>query len=400
MIARVRSYSSFEEAVEEWRHFGMKGVVHDAIEMAGTLFVFVEGDSDAMLSVLADTIKNLGGIASRSDSADTKRLMIAGGPALFRKLSERGSVPAANLVAAALENYYSTETMSVETASGPISFAKTRVMGVLNVTPDSFSDGGTFVKKEDAVKRAFEIADQGADIIDIGGESTRPFSEPVPEEMEMERVLPVLKDVAPSLCIPISIDTTKPSVARKAVELGAQIVNDVSGLRDPRMVDTVAELDVPVVLMHMRGNPKTMQVDVKYDEVVGDIMLYMAERMGEAIERGVKEEKIMLDPGIGFGKELQHNLDIVRRLREFRSMGRPIVIGPSRKGFIGKILSLPEEERLEGSLAAVAASVLNGANIVRVHDVKETVRVCRMLDAVRLGKEPLSQGSSRKISRE
>jgi dihydropteroate synthase len=213
-------------------------------------------------------------------------------------------------------------------------------------------------------------------------------------------MLPVLKEVAPSLCMPISIDTTKPSVARKAVELGAQIVNDVSGLRDSRMIDTIAELDVPVVLMHMRGNPKTMQVDVKYDEVVGDIMLYMAERMGEAIERGVKEEKIMLDPGIGFGKELQHNLDIVRRLREFRSMGRPIVIGPSRKGFIGKILSLPEEERLEGSLAAVAASVLNGANIVRVHDVKETVRVCRMLDAVRLGKEPLSQGSSRKISRE
>jgi len=400
MIARVRSYSSFEEAVEEWRRFGMKGIVDDAIEMAGTLFVFVEGDSDAMLGVLGDTVETLGGIASRCDSADTKRLMIVGGPAFFRKLSKRGSVPAANLVAAVLENYYSTETMSVETASGPISFAKTRVMGVLNVTPDSFSDGGTFVKKEDAVKRAFEIADQGADIIDIGGESTRPFSEPVSEEVEIERVLPVLKDVAPSLCIPISIDTTKPSIARKAVELGAQIVNDVSGLRDPKMIDTVAELDVPVVLMHMRGDPKTMQVDVNYDEVVGDIMLYMAERMGEAIERGMKEEKIMLDPGIGFGKELQHNLEIIRRMREFRSMGRPIVIGPSRKGFIGKVLDLPKGERLEGSLAAVAASVINGANIVRVHDVKETVRVCRMLDAVRLGKEPLSQGSSRKISRE
>ena len=386
----MRTYSSFREAAEEWRRFNLKGVVEDSIGMAGTLFVFVEGESDAMLSVLRDVVGTLGGTAFRCDSTDTKRLMISGGPALFRKLSKRASVPAANLVAAALDNFHASEAPSVETSSGPISFARTRVMGVLNVTPDSFSDGSAFVKKEDAVKRAFEIADQGADIIDIGGESTRPFSEPVSAREELERVLPVLEDVAPSLCVPISIDTMKPSIARKAVELGARIVNDVGGLRDPEMIDTVAELDVPVVLMHMRGIPKTMQVDVKYDEVVGDIMLYMAERMGEAIERGVKEEKIMLDPGIGFGKELEHNLDIIRRLREFRSLGRPIVIGPSRKGFIGKVLNLPKEERLEGSLAAVAASVINGADIVRVHDVTETIRVCRMLDAIRLGTDHLS----------
>ncbi|MGD0057519.1 MAG: dihydropteroate synthase [Methanomassiliicoccales archaeon] len=400
MIARVRAYSSFEDAVEEWHRFGIETFVDDSLEMSGTIFVFVEGDSDMMLNVLRDTVGTLGGIASRCDSFNTKRLMISGGPALFRKLSKHAPVPAANLVAWALENYYSPETTSLEIPSGPLSFARTRVMGVLNVTPDSFSDGGAFVKKEDAVKRAFEIADQGADIIDIGGESTRPFSEPVSQEVEMNRVLPVLEEVVPSLCIPISIDTTKPSVARKAVELGAQIINDVSGLRDQKMIDTVAELDVPVVLMHMRGNPKIMQVDVKYDEVVGDIMHYMAEQMGKAVEGGVKEEKIMLDPGIGFGKELRHNLEIIRRLREFRSLGRPIVIGPSRKGFIGKVLDLPKEERLEGSLAAVAASVINGANIVRVHDVKETVRVCRMLDAVRLGKDPLLHESSCEVNLE
>jgi dihydropteroate synthase len=171
-------------------------------------------------------------------------------------------------------------------------------------------------------------------------------------------------------------------VARRAIELGAHIINDVSGLRDPRMIETVAELDVPVVLMHMLGEPKTMQVDIRYDDVVGDVMLSVAERMGEAIDRGVKEEKIMIDPGIGFGKEKLHNLEIIRRLREFRSLGRPIVIGPSRKAFIGKVLGSPNDGRLEGTLAAVAASVMNGANIVRVHDVKEAVRVCRMLEAI------------------
>lgn len=378
---------------------GIREIADNMPEIASTIFVFVEGKSDAMLSVLGDVVRALGGSATRCDSAATKRLLVCGSHKLFDKLSKRSSVPAANLVSSALDNFHASEAPSIETSSGPISFARTKVMGVLNVTPDSFSDGGAFINKEDAVRRAFEIADQGADVIDIGGESTRPFSEPVSEKEEMDRVFPVLEEVAPSLCVPISIDTMKPAVARKAVELGARMVNDVSGLRNREMIDTVAELDVPVVVMHMRGIPKTMQVDVRYDDIVGDIMLYMAERMGEAIERGVREEKIMLDPGIGFGKELHHNLEIIRRLREFRSLGRPIVIGPSRKGFIGKVLGLPSGERLEGSLAGVAASVLNGANIVRVHDVRETVRVCRMLDAILLGMNDESPSDSCGTSR-
>jgi len=394
MIARVRAYSSSREAADEWRHIGIREMADNSLEIASTIFVFVEGESDAMLTVLGDAVRTLGGLATRCDSTVTKRLLICGSHKLFDKLSKRSSVPAASLVSSALDNFYASGTPSVETSFGTISFARTKVMGVLNVTPDSFSDGGAFINKEDAVKRAFEIADQGADIIDIGGESTRPFSESISEKEEMDRVLPVLEEVAPSLCIPISIDTMKPSVARKAVELGARIVNDVSGLRNRKMIDTVAELDVPVIMMHMRGIPKTMQVDVRYDDVVGDVMLYMAERMGEAVERGVREEKIILDPGIGFGKELHHNLDIIRRLREFRSLGRPIAIGPSRKGFIGKVLGLPSGERLEGSLAGVAASVLNGADIVRVHDVKETVRLCKMLDAILLGTDDPSPSDS------
>ncbi|MBM4237077.1 MAG: dihydropteroate synthase [Euryarchaeota archaeon] len=255
-------------------------------------------------------------------------------------------------------------------------------MGVLNITPDSFSDGGTFLRKEDAVRRAFEMVDEGADIIDVGGESTRPFSEPVTEDEEEARIIPVLREIVPSLGVPVSIDTRRPSVARKAVEIGAHIVNDVSGLRDGEMIRAVGELGVPAVLMHMLGEPRTMQLDIRYDDVVGDIMLFMKERMREASKGGVEETSIILDPGIGFGKELQHNLDIIRRLREFRCLGRPILVGPSRKAFIGKVLDLPKEERLEGTMAAVAASVINGASLVRVHDVKETVRVCRMIDAI------------------
>jgi len=383
MIARVRCYQSFEEATEEWCRLGIDRVIDDAPQMLGMIIVFVEGAGDGMLDDLETAVSGLKGVASRCDSSNTKRLMIVGRPELFSRLSRRRSYPAANLVSSTLKNHFSVRTEDIDTTLGTMTFERTKVMGVLNVTPDSFSDGGVFFKKDNAVRRAFEIVDQGADIVDIGGESTRPFSDPVTEEVELERIVPVLEEILPSINIPVSIDTRKSTVARRAIELGAHIINDVSGLRDPRMIETVAELEVPVVLMHMLGEPKTMQVDIRYDDVVGDVMLSVAERMGEAIDKGVKEEKIMIDPGIGFGKEKMHNLEIIRRLREFRSLGRPIVIGPSRKAFIGKVLGSPNDGRLEGTLAAVAASVMNGANIVRVHDVKEAVRLCRMLEAIR-----------------
>lgn len=377
----MRSYRSLEEAVEEWRRFGITDSVGSALRLMSKVHVFVEGEDDNGLALLADRVEKLRGRQVRCDSREVKRLMVSGSDRFFERLSESSGVPLASLVSASLANFLSAESPPIRTSCGPMTFDATRVMGVLNVTPDSFSDGGVFFAKEDAVRRAFEMADQGADMIDIGGESTRPFSEPVSEEEEMSRILPVISEVAPSLGVPVSVDTRKPSVARKAVEAGAHMVNDVSGLRDPEMIDAVASMDVPVVAMHMRGEPMTMQVGIEYDDVVGDIMRYVSRRIGEAVDMGVREENILIDPGIGFGKEVAHNLDIIRRLREFRSFGLPVVVGSSRKAFIGKVLGLPKDERLEGTLATVAACAINGADIIRVHDVKEAVRVCRMIDA-------------------
>jgi len=260
------------------------------------------------------------------------------------------------------------------------------VMGILNVTPDSFSDGGRYLGPETALMRALLMAGEGADLIDIGGESTRPGSDPVSEEEELDRVIPVIERLKKELEIPISIDTTKAEVARQAIHAGAALVNDISGMQfDPEMVDVVAKAGIPVVLMHTVGPPKTMQKEYHYDDVVEDILLYFKERLAFVESRGVSAENVILDPGIGFGKGVEHNLNLIRDLRRFEVLGHPIMVGASRKSFIGKVLDLPVNQRVEGSLAAAAASVLNGAAFVRVHDVRESVRVCRLCDAI-LGK--------------
>ncbi len=244
------------------------------------------------------------------------------------------------------------------------------VMGILNVTPDSFSDGGRFLDPDRAVAHALRLQDEGADIIDIGGESTRPGAEPVPLEEELRRVIPVLEKLRRKLRIPVSIDTYKAEVAEAAIELGARIVNDVTALRaDPRMGEVVARAGVGLVLMHMRGTPRDMQENPTYTDVVAEISAFLRERISAALSRGIAPEQIAVDPGIGFGKKLEHNLEILRRLEEFLELGRPVLVGPSRKSFIGEILGLPVEERLEGTLAACAVAVVRGADIVRVHDV-------------------------------
>jgi len=261
---------------------------------------------------------------------------------------------------------------------------RTLVMGVLNVTSDSFSDGGLYLKKEDAVKRAVEMAEEGADIIDVGGESSRPGSLSVSLKDELERVVPVVKELAGKISIPVSVDTTKSEVARQAVEEGADIVNDISAMRfDSKMAEICARYNVPVILMHMRGTPRDMQKDLRYNDLMSEIFGYLSERIGFAEDAGISPEKIIIDPGIGFGKSVEDNLKIINRLAEFKTLGKPIVIGVSRKSFIGKTLNLNIDERLEGSLAAVAVSILQGADIVRVHDVKEMKRVAVMTDAVR-----------------
>jgi dihydropteroate synthase len=266
-----------------------------------------------------------------------------------------------------------------------LSFESVRVMGILNVTPDSFSDGGRFLDLESAVARAREMAAEGADIIDIGGESSRPGSEPVDADEELRRVAPVLERLRGDGLV-LSIDTAKARVARAALDAGACIVNDVTALRgDPDMAALVAESGAGVVLMHMLGTPKSMQTDPRYDNVVRDIARFFEERREAARRAGIDDRRIVFDPGIGFGKTLEHNLEILRRLGEFLELGRPILIGPSRKAFLGRILGSEAGDRVEGTAAAVAASVLAGASILRVHDVRAMARVAKVAHAIRTG---------------
>jgi dihydropteroate synthase len=260
---------------------------------------------------------------------------------------------------------------------------RTLVMGVVNVTPDSFSDGGRYLDADAAVTHALGLVEDGADIVDIGGESTRPHADPVTSEEERERVLPVIEHLAaahPGLAI--SIDTRKPEVAAAALAAGACIVNDVSGGRSEGMFDVVREADAGMVLMHMLGEPKTMQEAPHYDDVVAEVKEYLRGRIEAAEWAGIRPQALAIDPGIGFGKNLEHNLALIRHLDALADLGRPILVGPSRKRFIGAILDLPEGERVEGTAGAVAWLVGRGAHIVRVHDVRQIVRVVRVVDAI------------------
>lgn len=255
---------------------------------------------------------------------------------------------------------------------------------MLNVTPDSFSDGNRYFEPEAAVRRGVEIADQGADLLDLGGESTRPRSEPVPAEEEWRRVKPVLDALVRKVAIPVSIDTRKFEIAEKAIAAGASIVNDVTGLRDPRMLKLVAETRCGAVAMHLLGDPKTMQEDPRYDDVVAEIRGFLQERIRAAGEAGIPAEALAVDPGIGFGKTLEHNLALLRNLDAIAALGHPVVVGVSRKSFLGKLGAGEQGERLPGSLAAATLAVIHGAHVVRAHDVLETVRAMRVVDAVRV----------------
>lgn len=260
--------------------------------------------------------------------------------------------------------------------------SRTHLMGVLNVTPDSFSDGGKYFGAEEAVARGHEMAAEGADILDIGGESTRPGSNPVSEEEEIRRIVPVIERLARDLTTPLSVDTYKSGVAMAGLIAGASIVNDISGLTfDPSMIAAIRKHRATAVVMHMQGTPKTMQVRPSYRDVVREVYEFLSRQAALARDGGV--EQIIVDPGIGFGKELEHNLDLMRSLATFRRLEYPILVGPSRKSFIGKILDLPVDHRLEGTAAAVTACILRGAHIVRVHDVKEMRRVASVADALK-----------------
>jgi dihydropteroate synthase len=264
---------------------------------------------------------------------------------------------------------------------------RTFVMGILNVTPDSFSDGGSYFRRDSAVERALAMENDGADIIDVGGESTRPGAEKVSVKEEIERVVPVIEEITKRLHIPVSIDTYKAAVADAAVSAGASMINDISGLRfDPQLPSIAAMHKIPVVIMHIKGTPANMQKNPVYTSLISEIMDYLREGIHIAMQAGIPEDMIILDPGIGFGKTVEHNLEIIQRLNEFEGLEKPVLLGHSRKAFIGRVLDdLPVTDRLEGTAAAAAIGIFNGANIIRVHDVKEMVRVARVADAIRRG---------------
>jgi dihydropteroate synthase len=267
--------------------------------------------------------------------------------------------------------------------------SRTHIMGVLNITPDSFSDGGRYFSPERAVEQAARMVDEGADFLDIGGESTRPKgraygegAEPISAEEELKRIIPVIEKLSSLTDIPISVDTYKSGVAREALAAGAVVVNDISGFHfDPAMPDVVARSGASAVLMHMKGTPKTMQQDPEYRDLFGEIRGYLLEGLTLGERAGIRQ--MIIDPGIGFGKTLEHNLRLIAGLSFFESLGHPLLVGPSRKSFIGTILTLPVDERLEGTLASAVAAVLRGANIVRVHDVKSVRRATQVADAIR-----------------
>lgn len=261
---------------------------------------------------------------------------------------------------------------------------RTRIVGVLNVTPDSFSDGGRFLDPEVAVEQAVRMVEEGADIVELGGESTRPGAAPVPADEELRRVLPVLRRLRARVATPLAVDTYKADVARVVLEEGAEIVNDIYGVRGKGgLAEVVARAGAGLVIMHMKGIPRDMQIDPGYDDVVGEIMTFLRDRIAFAEGMGVDPEAIAVDPGLGFGKRVQDNLALLRHLSEFHQLGKPVMIGPSRKSFIGKVLDRSVEDRHGGTAACVAAAVLQGAAFVRVHEVRPAYHLIKMLDAIR-----------------
>lgn len=284
-----------------------------------------------------------------------------------------------------IDNYYS-DPISLKCLRATLDFSHgPLIMGILNVTPDSFYDGGKYFHRDDAISRGMKLVEDGADIIDIGGESTRPGSVPISEEEELKRVIPVIEELSKRTSVPISIDTYKSRVAEAAIDAGAQIVNDISGMKfDEKMAQVVAEKGVPVVIMHIKGTPRDMQNNPYYEDIIQEIFNYFEDRISFAVSRGIAENKIIIDPGIGFGKRPEDNLFLIKNLGSFKIFGKPIMIGVSRKSFIGKILNLPPEERLEGSISATLYALSEGAKVVRVHDVKEIKRCIAIYNKINM----------------
>ncbi len=396
---RVLDLSDPERAERELARVGADpGGVARMRDKAGFLAVRIRGLRPAAANILKQEMLSLGGEAAVARGAvdcsvERSDALILGTRKQIKRLAAKLKPQPFGLsrLAEALRDLLAPAAPRMLRWAGgemPVG-GRPLVMGVLNVTPDSFSDGGEYYDLEAALARAEQMVEEGADIIDVGGESSRPGAAPVPEEEELRRVLPVVEHLAPRVPVPLSVDTYKATVARRAVEAGAAIVNDISGLRmDPEMARTVAECGCTVVVMHMRGTPRTMQADTRYEDLMAEIHGALAESVRAAREAGVEEGRIWVDPGIGFGKSAEGNLLILQRLRELESLGCPVLVGASRKSFIGITLGIENpKDRLEGSLAAAVVAVMNGASAVRVHDVMATRRAVDLAWAVRRARE-------------
>ncbi len=320
-------------------------------------------------------------------SGTSPRIVVADREAMERLgvgLESRGMKALGTAIRRALAAYDRT-AFALAFADGGRMFlaSETRVMGIVNVTPDSFSEAAQRMSPGKSAEAAAEMVDDGADFIDVGGESTRPGAAPVSEDEEIRRVVPVIRAIKRQLSVRVSVDTMKAGVARLAIEAGADMVNDVSAFSDPAMLPVVREARVPIILMHMRGTPRSMQQDTEYVDLLSSVVGFLRRTAERAAAAGIAEDKILVDPGLGFGKSAAGNLRILRELPTLRSVGRPILIGASRKSFIGTALELPVDDRLEGSLAIAAFAAWMGAHVIRAHDVRETKRATRMIDAVR-----------------
>jgi dihydropteroate synthase len=275
----------------------------------------------------------------------------------------------------------------LDCAGKQLDLGSPQVMGILNLTPDSFSDGGRFIDPDVALKHAFEMVEQGAAVIDVGGESTRPGAQTVSLDEELERVIPIIERLAPAIPVPISVDTNKPQVMREAVAAGAGMINDIMALQEPGALEAVAEAAVPVCLMHMQGKPRTMQQAPHYGDVVEEVKTFLGQRLAAGEAAGIPRHSMIIDPGFGFGKTLEHNLTLLKALRTLHELAAPLLVGISRKSMIGSIIGeRPVDERLAGSVAAAVVAVMEGAAIIRVHDVRETVDAIKVVSAVKSAK--------------
>lgn len=392
-MARVLYLKNITEAKKSLKSIGAddEGIKLMAPKMLGRA-VKIDGVDARGASILKQDMLSFGGDAALPwDVYSLKKkqvsVILMGTSKQYRRLLNKlriqpyGLSKLAVQVGRALQNFQSKPTLSIEGYNFDFS-KRTYIMGVLNVTPDSFSDGGKFLKVKDAVKQAKAMEKDGADVIDVGGESTRPGSAKISIQEEKARVIPVLEALKDEVKVPISIDSYKPAVVEAALKTGAGIINDINGLRDKAMRQVAVKNQVPVIIMHMQGTPQNMQVQPSYKEVVEDIYNFLEEQSRLVIEEGLDEKKVIIDPGIGFGKTLQHNLEILKRLPEFKSLGFPLLIGTSRKSFIGAVTGAEVNERLFGTIASVSLAAAKGANIVRVHDVAAVKQAVQVVDAI------------------